>query len=292
MAVSRARFDSALVDEAKRAGAAELTETRAVVEPVRDGLRPVKLTHEGRTVRVGARVVVSAGGLGNLALERDPLGPKSRIAVGSRIGAGCFVLDAPSFYRQGTIFMAVGRAGYVGLVRVEDGELNVAAAFEPAFARSMGSLAAAASAVLAEAGFPAVEALGRAGWRGTPGLTRQTWPLAEERLFLIGDAAGYVEPFTGEGMAWALASAGAIAPLALRAVEGWNPRFVSDWGAMHGRLVRRRQWVCRGLAAVMRRPRLARAVFRVAASLPGSARFVLRRLNEPTFPCRLEASRP
>ena len=70
-------------------------------------------------------------------------------------------------------------------------------------------------------------------------MTRQTWPLAQERLFLIGDAAGYVEPFTGEGIAWALSSAQAITPLALRAIEGWRPQLATDWADLHGRLVRR-----------------------------------------------------
>jgi menaquinone-9 beta-reductase len=291
-AVSRARFDAALVEEARLAGADVLMETQAAVDAVRDGARHVRLVHEGGTARVAARVVVAAGGLGNLAMERDARGPRSRVAAGSRIGAGCLVGDAPSFYHKGTIFMAVGRAGYVGLVRVEDEGLNVAAAFEQAFLRSFGTLAAAAAAVLVEAGFPTVEALDRAAWRGTPGLTRRTWPLAEERLFLIGDAAGYVEPFTGEGIAWALASARAIAPLAIRAVEGWTPRLANDWADLHGRLVRRRQWVCRGLATVLRRPWLARSAFEVAASVPGAARFVLRRLNEPAFPRRLEMGRP
>ena len=56
--------------------------------------------------------------------------------------------------------MAVGRSGYVGLVRLEDGSLNVGAAFELAFVRSFGTLAAAAAAVLAEAGFPMLDAPG------------------------------------------------------------------------------------------------------------------------------------
>ena len=36
----------------------------------------------------------------------------------------------------------------------------------------------------------------------------------------MGDAAGYVEPFTGEGMACALQGRRAVVPFALRAIEG------------------------------------------------------------------------
>ena len=292
VAVSRARFDTALVEEAKVAGVDELFETQAVVEAVQEGVRPVRLVYKGRKIRVGARVVVAAGGLGNLAIERDAIGPRSHVAAGSHIGAGCLVEDMHIFYNEGTVFMAVGREGYVGLVRVECGRLNVAAAFDPEFVRSFGTPAKAAAQVLAKAGFPPVEALDHAVWRGTPGLTRRTWPLAEERLFLVGDATGYVEPFTGEGIAWAMASALAVAPLALRTVEGWRRRFVDDWADLHGRLVRRRQWVCRGLAMVLRRPWLAGPAFEVAAAAPVVARFILGRLNAPAFARSLETSRP
>ena len=130
----------------------------------------------------------------------------------------------PVSTHERTIFMAVGREGYVGAVRVEDGSLNVAAAFEPALVRRWGTPGLAAAAILAEAGFPPIAGLENAHWQGTAGLTRQTRPLAEERLFLLGDAAGYVEPFTGEGIAWALASGQAVAPLALQAMERWDPR--------------------------------------------------------------------
>ena len=51
-------------------------------------------------------------------------------------------------------------------------------------------------------------------------------------LFVLGDAAGYVEPFTGEGMAWAFAAAEAVVPLAIRAIE--------RLGRRHGRRVDRR----------------------------------------------------
>ena len=100
--------------------------------------------------------------------------------------------------------MAVGKGGYVGLVRVEDGGLNAAAAFERRFLRVCGGPAGAASRILSGSGFPAVSAFGEAEWRGTVALTRTTRPVAADRVFLIGDATGYVEPFTGEGMAWAL----------------------------------------------------------------------------------------
>ena len=197
----------------------------------------------------------------------------------SRIGAGCRLTIASSGYEEGTIFMAVARRGYVGLVRVEDGSLNVAAAFEPELVRRHGTTGAAASAVLAEAGLPALDELESARWLGTAPLTRQTRPIAVERLFLLGDAAGYVEPFTGEGIAWALASGRAIAPLALRGIAAWDPRLTRDWNRLHRRLVRRRQTLCRLGAAVLHRPWLALLGFEVLARIPGAASGIIRSLN-------------
>jgi flavin-dependent dehydrogenase len=188
---------------------------------------------------------------------------------------------APDHYLERTIYMAVGREGYVGLVRVEDGRLNVAAAFEPALVRRHGGPGAAAVAILAEAGFPAIRALEYATWRGTVGLSRRTRPLAAERLFVLGDAAGYVEPFTGEGIAWALESARAVAPLALLAMERWDPRFEQAWLDLHRRRVGRRQLLCRACALALRHPWMVSIAFEMLTHVPRSAGLVVARLNTP-----------
>ncbi len=88
---------------------------------------------------------------------------------------------------------------------------------------------------------------------------------------MLGDAAGYVEPITGEGIAWALASARAIAPLALQAIERWHPRQGLAWSDTHRRLVLHRQLVCRASAIVLRQPWLTRLAFEVLSRAPGAA---------------------
>jgi menaquinone-9 beta-reductase len=288
-AVSRARLDAALVEAATDQGVRFLQETPAIVGGIREGARLVKLGHPGRTIEVGARVVLVAAGLGNSCREREATG-RPRIESGSRVGAGCLVEDAPDFFGGGTIFMAVGREGYVGLVRVEDGSLNVAAAFDSELVRRLGTPGVAAAAIVAEAGFPPIVALEAAHWQGTARLTRRMEPLAEDRLFVLGDAAGYVEPITGEGIAWALASAQAIAPLALQAIERWDPRHGLAWADMHRRLVLHRQLVCRASAMALRKPWLTRLAFEVLTRAPGAAGLILQRLNAP--PSFSKASSP
>jgi flavin-dependent dehydrogenase len=280
VALSRSRLDAALVEAATDAGAQFIDETIAAVREIRDGTRLVRLTHERASIELSARVVLVATGLGTL--RRDDLSmTRTRVRPGSRIGVGCLLAAAPGFYEDHTIFMAVGREGYVGAVRVEDGSVNVAAAFEPALVRRWGAPGLAAAAILAEAGFPSIAGLESARWQGTAGLTRQTRPVADERLFLLGDAAGYVEPFTGEGIAWALVSAQAVAPLARRAMERWDPQLAGEWSERHRRLIGRRQRVCRAVAMGLRQPWLAAIGFEVLSRVPAVAGIALRHLNTP-----------
>jgi flavin-dependent dehydrogenase len=279
-ALSRSRLDAELVGMAIHSGVRFLPETQGRVGEISEGTRLVHLVRRGETREIRARVLLVAWGLSSRHLE--PSGaPQTVIAPESPVGAGCVIQEAPSCYAAGTIFMAVGPEGYAGLVRVEDGSLNVATALRPAFLRRHGTPAAAAAGILAESGFAPISALATARWQGTARLTRRTYPLADERLFLLGDAAGYVEPFTGEGIAWALQSGQAIAPLALRAMDRWDHRLAREWDGLHQRLVRRRQIVCRVAAGALHRPWLARLGFEVLARMPGAAGAVIHYVNAP-----------
>ncbi len=279
-ALSRARFDLALVEAAVDGGVTFVQETQAIVGATGDGFRFLRLVDRERTTEVAARVVLDAAGLGNRCREHET-DVSSRIAPGSRIGAGCVVEDAPDFYGTGTIFMAVANQGYVGLVRVEDGRLNIAAALDPDEVRRLGTPGRAAAAVVAKAGFPPIAALESTHWQGTARLTRYTQRLADERLFVLGDAAGYVEPITGEGMAWALASAQAVAPLALQAIDHWDWCQARAWLEIHRRLIIERQLVCRLSAMTLRKPWLTRLAIEVMTRAPGVAGRILDRLNAP-----------
>jgi flavin-dependent dehydrogenase len=178
--------------------------------------------------------------------------------------------------------MAVGRAGYVGLVRVEDGALNVAAALDPARLRTAGP-EEVVSSVLAEAGFPPLAEQSLAGWRGTPLLTRASRDAGGERLIRVGDAAGYVEPFTGEGICWALSAGRVAARLAAAGAELWRDGLLDDWRAYRQSVLAPSQRLCRMLAAALRRPALVAAsvaALRIAPAL--AAPFVSRAGRPPT----------
>jgi flavin-dependent dehydrogenase len=116
-------------------------------------------------------------------------------------------------------------------------------------------------------------------WRGTPALTRRAVRLWAERVLVLGDAAGYVEPFTGEGISWALASAVAVTPLAVRAAAHWDTSVGREWATVHGRVIAGRQGTCRVTARVLRHPRLFGPIIRLLGRWPGLAAPVMRRLN-------------
>lgn len=283
VAVSRGRFDAALVSAAIAAGAQFLPATFASVDGLSaagpDECRQVSLKRcESKPVVAAARIVLCADGLGHASLrERDEFA--SRVAARGRIGLGGQLHDFPADYVPGTIFMAVGPHGYVGLVRVETDPLNIAAALAPEFVKESGGPPAALAAVLQQAGFPAIAAIHDTDWHGTIELTRRSARVAGRRVLLLGDAAGYVEPFTGEGMAWALSAAAAVTPSVRRATGEWDGRIEDEWTSLLRQIVLKRQRWCRRLAWALRHPLAVRMILTALALVPALAAPVVRDLN-------------
>ena len=88
------------------------------------------------------------------------------------------------------------------------------------------------------------------------------------RVFRVGDSAGYVEPFTGEGMGWAISSGLGVARHVADALDGRLEAAARGWSHDHERIVARRQRTCRLLASGLRRPRLVRAVVGLLGTAP------------------------
>ena len=282
VALSRETFDAALVEKAIEAGVEFLPEAHAHLGSVQETLRGVFLRNDGQQALAGGRVVLGADGLGGrlLAGEAD-----TRIVVqaGSRLGAGVMADRYPAFFDSGTVYMACGNGGYVGLVRIEDGRLNVAAALDGAFVKRARGLGHAVAAITREAGFPVIDGLENLPWHGTPLLTRHASPPAAERVFLLGDAASYVEPFSGEGMAWALAAGVAVVPFVLKACRAWNPALVRKWSMHYRHTILQRQWVCRGAAKILRQPNVVRLIVGAMTRFPVLAAPFIRYINHASF---------
>ena len=122
-------------------------------------------------------------------------------------------------------------------------------------------------------GFPAL----RARLRGAEPVTavRGAGPLHQRarsprhgRVLLVGDAAGYVDALTGEGLAVGLATARA----AVAAVSEDRPEgYPAAWRAA----TRRYRWSAGALLAVASRPALRRRLVPAAAALPGAFRLAV-----------------
>jgi flavin-dependent dehydrogenase len=275
----RERFDAALVGTAIDAGADFLPGTAVRLLPSTEaGSRSLRLRQGNEVRTLTTLLVLAADGLSGGLLADEP-GHRVRVAPGSRVGAGVTLPDGPEEYKPGTIYMASGDGGYVGIVRLEDGRLDVATALDPDRLRRQG-VGKAVAGILNQSGWPGITGLGPLAWRGTPALTRLATP-AGHRLLVLGDAAGYVEPFTGEGMAWALASAATLAPLAARAARAWNPSLGAAWGASLNHLLGARRLRCRVVARALRSPALAAVLINLVRWLPWAARPVISSLNRP-----------
>jgi len=289
LAVTRATLDAVLVGAAISAGCAFLPETTALVDaesssPNRrsDGTRQVALQQrEDRAVAAFARIVVVADGLGRSSV-RDFPSMRGVVESGARIGVGAVAAAGCVNALSGCVTMVVGRGGYVGITDVENAGINIAAALDIDFLRSQGGPAGAVRAILASADMSATSALETLDWQGTVPLTRHVIAPVAHRVFVLGDAAGYIEPFTGEGMAWALSAADALVPVAARAGALWDSAIEQQWLDIYDRIVRDNQRWCRIVSRTLRYPPLVGLMVASLRLQPALARpFLARAIHDP-----------
>ncbi|MEY3460305.1 MAG: hypothetical protein RL215_3462 [Planctomycetota bacterium] len=288
--VSRRGLDERLVEAAVSAGANFVDGVTAMVRPCESDQaqwRGVSLSRTSQQSEVFGRVVLACDGLGHPSLSRFPE-YQSRPEPGARIGLGAVCERRPedAHFRSSEIVMAVGRGGYVGVVQTESGQLNLAAAVDSRFLQRAGSPLECLSAIFAESGVVRPAGLPEAVIRGTQPLTRRSPRLTGHRLLLLGDATGYVEPFTGEGMAWALTSAWCAAPLVVQAVRsGWTGVLEQQYADGLQSAVGSEQHICRALTRILRHSVLSAAAMTAARLCPWAVHAVVRRINRlPRLP--------
>lgn len=279
VAVSRRALDSALVTEAVHEGSEFLSETSAKVLPQTfDDVRHVTLGQRGgSSITVRARIVLACDGLGHSSLHQLPLF-RCRVAKRSRIGVGAVGKDDSGTYRPGQVVMAVGKFGYVGITVVEEGGLNLAASLDAGLLQKR-KLRDAVLDILRATNTPISETVHQMNFRGTPKLTRTTPLMAAERLFLLGDATGYIEPFSGEGIARALTAACVVAPLACRVAADWTPTIAQQWSRIYKQSLGHRQFISRALAILARHPRATQAAMGCLGIYPQLGEIIARRIN-------------
>ncbi len=280
VAVSRWAMDAALADEAIDRGVQVRFGCAAKVIEVHDqfvsvSLRDSKSGDQGyQFAAVVFATGLSGGGVSQwLPFTQSPTGP---------LGVGITV-DAIDEVEPQTIHIICGSAGYVGLVQLEDGRTDVAAAIRRTGFRGAHldrhEIAARMNTLLQSAAMPAVAQAD--GLRMTPPLSRAR-KVGCGGLIAVGDAARYVEPFTGEGMAWAIESgieaADCIADrFAASALQ--NSTLADDWTVRHRILSRRRQWICRLMSGALRSQAVASCLVPAIRMAPWAAKLTITHLN-------------
>lgn len=221
LAVARRVLDATLVHAARAAGATvqERTQLDALQRDARGAVTGALLRHEGRSMAVRARVTIGADGL------------RSRVArgIGTRhhgwLRRTAFVAHCAGVPGLGySAEMHVGRRGYVGLNRIGADVANVALVVPQAEA------AAAAGRVTdffleRLDGFPGVRGRVTRGQIVREVLVTGPFAATSSRVtadgaLLVGDAADFFDPFTGEGICSALRGAELIASHLPEALDG------------------------------------------------------------------------
>jgi len=279
VAVSRRSFDAALVQEAVRAGATVCDGAAAILAPATArNVRGVMLRQQSRVTAIYANVVIVATGLG-----APPAGCLLRSAARSRVGLGAILDHAPCKAAAGELVMACGPLGYVGVTGVEAGRYDVAAAIDPRAFRAQ-SAGAVVAEILNQSGRTPTIDLEAVSWHGTPPLTRSVTPIAFDRCLLIGDAAAYVEPFTGEGIGWAMHSAVLAADLASRYRGYWDDSIVRLWPMTYARALAPRQRSCRVLSQSLRSKAVRHLMTFGLSHVPALSGPIVQRLDRSFVP--------
>ena len=287
-AITRREFDLALANEAVRSGVTLLQNTTASLESSTPAqtLRQVKLQNSQHTRVIDASLVLIAAGLGGIRETAKPW--PAKILPNSKIGMGLNLHTEVHNVRPHTIHLCVRQEGYLGLVLAENNQLNLAAAIQPNLLKDQLPFGAWVRQTLEQYNLHIEFPLEEAEWRGTPALTRTMQQPYGHRWLAVGDSAGYVEPFTGEGMAWAMAGGVAAANLISENLLNWNSQQEEKWGELYQQMIRQRQWSCRSLAWLLQNPLRSRIAIEAATWLPGIGRWFVNDINRQAQSLKLQ----
>ena len=118
-------------------------------------------------------------------------------------------------------------------------------------------------------------------WRTITPLTRAAIPPAHENLLLIGDAARVVEPFTGEGIYYALRSGELAANAIVKIIRGEDRQTaLRAFARAHTEMYRGRLWINRLARAAVLSPRIASTFVRAAQFQPSILQLLTRKIVE------------
>jgi flavin-dependent dehydrogenase len=270
LGVSRERLDTVLLELAERRGA-RLRVGWEALRPVVENhhvrglvVRPVGSAGQGK--EVAARVVVAADGRRSVLVRslHPELGDPSRSAAGSWFGLKLHLAGARTG-RDRRVELHLFDGGYVGLAEIDGGRINLCLMTTVRALRDCGGRPARLLEERLRANPALRDAIDGARpcsrWHSVGPLRFGVRRPAAAGALFVGDAAGTIDPFCGEGMSHAMRAAELALPIVLAAVDrgGLDDRlargYTSAWTAAFAPVTRR----VRRLGRLLERPRLAGA---------------------------------
>jgi flavin-dependent dehydrogenase len=283
LGLSRAEMDHRLLVRAKDAGVAVLEGTTVMRIDTAGGRveKIVARSNDGRAIEIAADIFVDATGraaaLGKLFERRDaPRGSGS--AKPAFVGFKAHIAGAD--LQKGICEIYSFPGGYAGLSHVEGGLANLCFLIRSETARSMPGganeivervIVRNRRAAAALKNFAATDRWLAVSVTGFG--TKQLAPA--QNLFSVGDAASFIDPFTGSGMVMALESAEVLAAV-IAGGHAAPSMLKSEYERVYRRRFANRLWFCSLLRLTAFMPRLATAVV-YSLGLSSAARQVFAR---------------
>ena len=262
IAIKRSLFDNVLLERARQLGTTvfESATVTALTSPDPRN-EHWKISVADQVVK--ARTLVAADGRNSTVARLCGMLPrpaKERIALQTH-------LPLPRDFGD-RVVLEFRPEGYSGQAPVGDGQLNVCLVSVPKQIASLRAWAEQRFGISSDQ-----------SWRTITPLTREPISPAQPSLFFVGDAARVVEPFTGEGIYYALASGELAAKAIALYGEAGNAGDVAiAYSAAHAQLYHSRLWINRLARAAVLSPRFASALLSVARFQPAILRLLTAKI--------------
>ena len=263
IAIKRSLFDHLLLNRARSLGA-DIHEEATVVALDRTAGKDWKIDLVRETF--GAHIVVGADGRNSTVARLRNLLPRperERVALQAHI-------RLPRDFGNRIVLQFLPE-GYSGQAPVNDSKLNLCLVGTPPTISSLRNWAEREFNLSTEQ-----------TWRTITPLTRAAVPVAHENLLFIGDAARVVEPFTGEGIYYALRSGELVADAIVKIIRGEDrQRAMRKFTRAHRAMYRGRLWINRLARAAVLSPKTASGFLQVARFSPTILRLLTAKITGP-----------
>jgi geranylgeranyl reductase family protein len=262
IAVKRSLLDELLLERARELGAAisEAVTVTALSSPD-PRTEHWRITVGEKTVQ--ARTLVAADGRNSTVARLSRLLPRS---TKERVALQTHWPLPPDFGDR--VVLEFRPEGYSGQAPVGEGNLNICLVSVPDKIASLRAWAEARFQIPTDH-----------SWRTITPLSREAISPGQPALFLVGDAARVVEPFTGEGIYYALASGELAAKAIVLQRDGGSPEDVAlAYSSAHAQLYHGRLWINRLARSAVLSPRVASSFLQVARFQPWLLRLLTRKI--------------